>query len=130
VECLEYLHNKEKIVHRDLKLENIMLDGNYDLKIVDFGGSSAQQDHNISSLTSYTGTQSYMAPEIREGKVYCGTQVDLFSVGVILFILAQSRFPFQTSSTSNYYYGLLISGKTEEYFSELDPENNLTDDFK
>lgn len=107
-----------------------MLDGNYDLKIVDFGGCSAQKDNEISSLTSYTGTQSYMAPEIREGKVYNGTQVDLFSVGVILFILAQSRFPFQTSSTSNHYYSLLISGNTKEYFSELDPEDSLTDDFK
>ena len=88
VDCLQYLHEDEQIVHRDLKLENIMLDENYTLKIVDFGGCSAQTDHDISKLTSYTGTQSYMAPEIRESKVYNGKQIDLFSVGVIMFILS------------------------------------------
>lgn len=87
-----------------------MLDENYDLKVVDFGGCSVQSENDITSLTSYTGTQSYMAPEIRQGKVYNGKQVDLFSVGVIMFILAQARFPFQDSSTDNYYYKMIISG--------------------
>lgn len=87
VESLEYLHETEQIVHRDLKLENILLDENKDLKIVDFGACSTAENHNIDCLDSYAGTKSYMAPEIREGKVYNGKQVDLFSVGVILYIM-------------------------------------------
>ena len=52
---------------------------------MDFGACSAAED--LSHLKTYAGTQSYMAPEIREGKAYDGKKVDLFSVGVILYLL-------------------------------------------
>ncbi len=73
-----------RIVHRDLKLENILVDGQLNLKIADVGFACYK---NIDCLNSYRGTMTYMAPEIKEGKVYKGTQVDLFSFGVILFII-------------------------------------------
>ena len=73
-----------RIVHRDLKLENILVDGQLNLKIADFGFACYK---NIDCLNSYRGTMTYMAPEIKEGKVYKVTQVDLFSFGVILFII-------------------------------------------
>ena len=71
-------------MHRDLKLENILLDENMNLKVADYG--FATQKH-INKLQSYRGTKTYMAPEIKEGKNYNGKKIDMFSTGVILWIL-------------------------------------------
>ena len=83
LDAIDYMHSN-RIVHRDLKLENILVDDHLNLKIADFGFASQK---SIDCLKSYRGTLTYMAPEIKEGKVYKGTQVDLFSFGVILFII-------------------------------------------
>jgi len=83
IESLEYMHNL-RCVHRDLKLENILVDSDLNLKIADFGFACYK---SIDNLKSYRGTMTYMAPEIKVGKTYDGTQVDLFSVGVIVFII-------------------------------------------
>jgi len=83
IDAIEYMHNL-RCVHRDLKLENILVNDNLDLKIADFGFACYK---SIDNLKSYRGTMTYMAPEIKEGKTYDGTQVDLFSVGVIIFII-------------------------------------------
>ena len=69
LDSLEYMHNKQ-VVHRDLKLENILIDSDLNMKIADFGFASYKNVHN---LTSYRGTMTYMAPEIKEGKQYDGT---------------------------------------------------------
>ena len=83
LDSVDYMHN-HKVVHRDLKLENILVDDNLTLKIADFGFACYK---NIDALRSYRGTMTYMAPEIKEGKTYSGKQVDMFSIGVILFII-------------------------------------------
>ena len=64
LDVLEYIHSKG-VVHRDLKLENILVDENLDLKVADFGFATYK---NINKLHSYRGTMTYMAPEIKEGK--------------------------------------------------------------
>lgn len=71
-------------MHRDLKLENILVDDGLTIKVADFGFATYKK---INKLKSYRGTKTYMAPEIKEGKVYDGRQSDIFSVGVILFII-------------------------------------------
>ena len=83
IDSVGYMHNL-RCVHRDLKLENILVDADLNLKIADFGFACYK---SIDNLKSYRGTMTYMAPEIKEGKTYDGTQVDLFSVGVIIFII-------------------------------------------
>jgi len=91
---LQYLNSK-RVAHRDLKLENILVDNDLNLKVADFGFATYK---NISKLQSYRGTKTYMAPEIKDSKTYDGRQVDIFSVGVILFIIVMGIFPFQEFS--------------------------------
>ena len=109
---IEYLHSI-RVVHRDLKLENLLVDSHLNLKVADFGFASYK---NIDCLKSYRGTMTYMAPEIKEGKPYKGTQVDLFSFGVILFILVHGIFPFKEARTEEYFYNLIVTGQTDLYF--------------
>ena len=72
------------LVHRDLKPENILVDDGLKIKVADFGFSTYRNTHKLSS---YRGTRTYMAPEIHEHKVYDGKKADIFSAGVILFIM-------------------------------------------
>jgi len=72
---------------------------------------------------------TYMAPEIKEGKTYDGTQVDLFSVGVIVFIIVQGIFPFKEARKEEYFYNLLLTGQIETYFEKVNG-TGLSADFK
>jgi serine/threonine protein kinase len=72
---------------------------------------------------------TYMAPEIKEGKTYDGTQVDLFSVGVIIFIIVQGIFPFKEARKEEYFYNLLLTGQIETYFEKVNG-TGLSEDFK
>lgn len=67
-QSIQYLH-KYDVAHRDLKLENILLDKNFGLKLTDFGFATY---HNVQSLDSFRGTRTYIAPEILQGEVYDG----------------------------------------------------------
>mmetsp|Transcript_640 Transcript_640/g.382 ORF Transcript_640/g.382 Transcript_640/m.382 type:complete len:175 (-) Transcript_640:458-982(-) len=125
LDSLEYMHNKQ-VVHRDLKLENILIDSDLNMKIADFGFASYK---NVHDLTSYRGTMTYMAPEIKEGKHYDGTQADVFSLGVILFILVQGIFPFKEARTEEFFYSLIINGDTETYWRKVHGEN-LSSEFR
>ena len=88
---LEAIHNSN-IVHRDIKLENIMLSGNdYTLKYVDFGFA---MEKSYGYLTSYLGTPNYAAPEIHLKKPYLGEYADIFSLGITLFITVTGYLPF------------------------------------
>jgi serine/threonine protein kinase len=125
IPTLEYLQS-QNVAHRDLKLENILFDADGNIKIADFGYASRK---NITSLRSYRGTHTYMAPEIKEGKVYDGSKADLFSFGVILFIIAQGIFPFKEARPTEYYYNLLITGQCELYFIKTNA-SSLSHEFK
>lgn len=139
IRAIQELH-KMGICHKDLKLQNILLDGdNFQIKIGDFGLSFFTEIKNkkISQFGKF-GTKEYMAPEIIKGIKYDGEKADIFSLGIILFILRNYHFPFPnariTSSgnpnqklyklikdnQSNYYWNLLensgiIKGLSPEF---------------
>jgi serine/threonine protein kinase len=112
---LDYMGSM-KVSHRDLKLENILVDCDLTLKIADFGYGAFNQ---VDVLKSYRGTFTYMAPEIKEGKTYNGMKVDLFSTGVILFILIRGIFPFKEARKEEFFYNLLIQGNYKEYWEKV-----------
>ncbi|KAK4122473.1 Pkinase-domain-containing protein [Parathielavia appendiculata] len=89
--AVEYCH-RHKIVHRDLKPENLLLDDNLNVKIADFGLSNIMTDGNF--LKTSCGSPNYAAPEVIGGKLYAGPEVDVWSCGVILYVLLVGRLPF------------------------------------
>ena len=89
--AIEYCH-RHKIVHRDLKPENLLLDDAFNVKIADFGLSNIMTDGNF--LKTSCGSPNYAAPEVISGKLYAGPEVDVWSCGVILYVLLTGRLPF------------------------------------
>lgn len=89
--AVEYCH-RHKIVHRDLKPENLLIDSEKNVKIADFGLSNIMTDGNF--LKTSCGSPNYAAPEVISGKLYAGPEVDVWSCGVILYVLLAGRLPF------------------------------------
>ena len=99
-DCIGFIHDK-KVAHRDLKLENILVDHELNIKVADFGFATFKK---VNKLSSFRGTKTYMAPEIIEHQIYDGRKADIFSIGVILFIIVQGIFPFLEATPDEYYY--------------------------
>lgn len=89
---IEYSH-RLKIVHRDLKPENVLLDDDLNVKIADFGLSNEIKDGDF--LKTSCGSPNYAAPEVIRGGLYTGPEIDVWSAGVILYVMLCGRLPFE-----------------------------------
>ncbi|KAG0333983.1 NUAK SNF1-like kinase 2 [Podila humilis] len=92
--AIHYCH-ENNVVHRDLKPENILLDSEKNVRVADFGfGNNWHKDRH---LTTYCGSPFYAAPEMVSGTPYIGPETDVWSLGVILYVLVCGRLPFDAS---------------------------------
>jgi len=106
------------IVHRDLKPQNLLMDARYQLKITDFGLSKLCKDANTAVMkTHYVGTRGYQAPELLKRKKY-GKACDIFSAGVVLFILLTGYPPFEQAAKSDKWYLPLAKRNPDKFWSQ------------
>ncbi|TFK86947.1 Pkinase-domain-containing protein [Polyporus arcularius HHB13444] len=93
--ALDYCH-KNNIVHRDLKIENILISHSGNIKIIDFGLSNLYNP--VDHLSTFCGSLYFAAPELLNAKVYTGPEVDVWSFGVVLYVLVCGKVPFDDQS--------------------------------
>lgn len=138
ISAVDFCHSRG-VSHRDLKPENLLLDENEDLKISDFGLSALpEQLRNDGLLHTQCGTPAYVAPEVLRKKGYDGSKADLWSCGVILYVLLAGFLPFQDENIMNMYrkvfkaefvYPPWFSSDAKRLVSKLlvsDPERRIT----
>ena len=104
---IEYIH-KLGICHRDLKPENIILTLNNEIKIIDFGLSNFYNKNQL--LKSVCGSPCYAAPEILKGNIYSGLKIDIWSCGIILYMMITGNLPFNDNNQIS-LYKQIIHGK-------------------
>ncbi|KAL3741470.1 hypothetical protein ACJRO7_017016 [Eucalyptus globulus] len=103
INAVDYCHSRS-VFHRDLKPENLLLDASGTLKVSDFGLSALPQQVREDGLLHTTcGTPNYVAPEVINNKGYDGAKADLWSCGVILFVLMAGFLPFEESNLMALY---------------------------
>ena len=98
--ALDYIHS-QNIAHRDIKLDNILLDAKNNVKIIDFGFSTMNSHDEKTRV--FCGTPSYMAPEIVGRKDYYGLQADIWALGILLYAMLCGKMPFKAYNDKELY---------------------------
>ena len=119
---IDYLHS-HKIIHRDLKINNFMIENDGYLKLMDIGSAKKILNGYAKTLL---GTPHYIAPEIVEGLNY-SYSADYYSIGICLFYLLYNKFPFGNNEKDVYkiYQDIL---KTKYIFKDIEVDNNSCHD--
>ncbi|XP_013176783.1 PREDICTED: serine/threonine-protein kinase par-1 isoform X1 [Papilio xuthus] len=107
VAAVGYCHSRG-VVHRDLKAENLLLDRDMNIKLADFGFSNEYSAG--ATLATWCGSPPYAAPELFEGRHYNGPKVDIWSLGVVLYVMVCGALPFDGSTLSD-LRNVVLSGK-------------------
>ncbi|ESO09961.1 hypothetical protein HELRODRAFT_73300 [Helobdella robusta] len=120
ITAVAYCHSRS-IVHRDLKAENLLLDANKDIKIADFGFSNYCASGNL--LSTHCGSPPYAAPELFEGHQYDGPKVDIWSLGIVLYVLVVGSLPFDGSNLASLRKRILAGKFRVPFFMSTECED-------
>ncbi|XP_065077212.1 uncharacterized protein Sik3 isoform X3 [Ochlerotatus camptorhynchus] len=107
ISAVDYCHSKG-IVHRDLKAENVLLDNEMNVKLADFGFSNTFSEGT--PLRTWCGSPPYAAPEVFQGVEYDGPKSDIWSLGVVLYVLVCGALPFD-GATLHDLRSVVVAGK-------------------
>ncbi|KAL4890769.1 putative serine/threonine protein kinase [Aspergillus ambiguus] len=91
VDAIHHLHTKALVVHRDIKDENVILDGEGRIKLIDFGSAAYIKN---GPFDVFVGTIDYAAPEVLQGKSYRGKEQDIWALGILLYTIVYKENPF------------------------------------
>lgn len=119
VSAVEYCHSNS-VVHRDMKIENVLIDSNDNALLIDFGLSNFYDAEGF--LGTFCGSLYFAAPELLSGKPYRGPEIDVWSLGVVLYVMVCGRVPFDDKNTQSLYQKIL---KAEVSVPEVTPELEL-----
>ena len=114
LKAVEYCHS-QGICHRDIKLENILLNEKNEPVLCDFGYGSL----SIENLKFYIGSEHYYPPEILRQKPYNGIKSDIFCLGVLLFILVFKSYGFEQATFNDNLYKLIMKKKFDDYWNNI-----------
>ncbi|RKP24964.1 kinase-like domain-containing protein, partial [Syncephalis pseudoplumigaleata] len=95
VSAVDYCH-RNSIVHRDLKIENILISSSGSIKLIDFGLANLYSPR--SQLNTFCGSLYFAAPELLNARPYIGPEVDIWSLGIVLYVLVCGKVPFDDQS--------------------------------
>ena len=109
--------HEAKICHRDLKLDNVLLTQNFNIKISNFSLAARLQQNNL--LNDFVGTIRYKSPQIVNHIPYHGKKADIFSLGVLLFALVSGIFGFNQATNHDPLYNLIINGNFTLYWAQI-----------
>ncbi|EAX97361.1 CAMK family protein kinase [Trichomonas vaginalis G3] len=124
ISAIDYLHNELHIVHRDIKAENVLLDQNFNVRLIDFG-LAGRISKIFPKLDFSCGSIGYMAPEIFSGHGY-DEQVDIWSTGVLLFALLTGYLPFSGQNSSDIKHNILHQNIEFPDYLSKDAKNLLS----
>jgi tRNA A-37 threonylcarbamoyl transferase component Bud32 len=120
-DAMNYLH-KNYMAHRDIKLENILMTKEYEIKIIDFGFGMYNPENKLQNF--FCGTPNYMSPEIAFKKPYVGQKADLWSLGVLVYKMYCADFPFKGKNEKELYKSIkkgkfVMASYTPEYIKKI-----------
>jgi serine/threonine protein kinase len=105
MQAIDYCH-RHNVSHRDIKLENVIIDSNGKVTLIDFGFATVSSVKNKKSFV-YCGTPNYMAPEIVKREQFAGEPADVWAAGVLLFMMLVGKFPFASPKESGVFHRIL-----------------------
>jgi serine/threonine protein kinase len=127
--CVKILHDN-RIAHCDIKPENVLIGNDFSIKLIDFGFSQVlEKDDNF--IYEYRGSDIYASPEVnnRNMKGYDALKNDIFSLGVLLFVITVRCFPFERPGYLDRKYRLIMNKKYDDFWRYYQ-QFNLSDEFK
>ena len=127
--CVKILHDN-RIAHCDIKPENVLIGNDFSIKLIDFGFSQVlEKDDNF--IYEYRGSDIYASPEVnnRNMKGYDALKNDIFSLGVLLFVITVRRFPFERPGYLDRKYRLIMKKEYDDFWRYYQ-QFNLSNEFK